>query len=99
MLKNKLFFFGSTEWTRVRSGATLTAAVPTPQFLALTPANVQDFFNTYGGGKTFNFNQIYASGPAGIGSISGNPGWHAGLWAGGIHCSCKCRRRCSAEHL
>jgi hypothetical protein len=73
VLKNKLFFFGSTEWTRVRSGATLTAAVPTPQFLALTPPNVQDFFNTYGGGKSFNFNQIYASGPAGIGSISGIP--------------------------
>ena len=31
VLKNKLFFFGSTEWTRVRSGATLTAAVPTPR--------------------------------------------------------------------
>jgi hypothetical protein len=47
--------------------------VPTPQFLALTPANVQDFFNTYGGGKLFNFNQIYSSGPAGIGSIAGVP--------------------------
>jgi len=71
--KDKLFFFGSTEWTRVRSGATLTAAVPTADFLALTPQNVQDFFNTYGGGKTFKYNQTYVSGPAGIGSFAGVP--------------------------
>jgi hypothetical protein len=73
ILKNKLFFFGSTEWTRVRSGATLTAAVPTPQFLALMAPNVQQYFNTYGGGKSFNFTKTYASGAAGIGSISGVP--------------------------
>ena len=28
--KNKLFFFSSTEWTRVRSAANLTAIVPDP---------------------------------------------------------------------
>jgi Carboxypeptidase regulatory-like domain len=72
-LKDKLFFFGSTEWTRVRSGATLSAAVPTSQFLALTPSNVQDYFNKYGGNKSFKFNQTYLSGPSGIGSISGVP--------------------------
>ncbi len=71
--KDKLFFFASTEWTRVRSGATLLAAVPTSQFLALTPQNVQDFFTTYGGGKTFKFNQTYSSGPGGIGSFAGVP--------------------------
>jgi Carboxypeptidase regulatory-like domain/TonB dependent receptor len=73
ILKDKLFFFGSTEWTRVRSGATLTAAVPTPQFLAMTAPNVQNYFSTYGGGKTFNFAQTFQSGPAGIGSIAGVP--------------------------
>jgi hypothetical protein len=73
ILKNKLFFFGSTEWTRVRSGATLTAAVPTPQFLALTAPNVQEYFTTYSGGKTFNFIQTFQSGPAGIGAIPGVP--------------------------
>jgi Carboxypeptidase regulatory-like domain len=71
--KDKLFFFGSTEWTRVRSGATLTAAVPTADFLALTPQNVQDFFTTYGGGKTFKYNKTYSSGPGGIGSFAGVP--------------------------
>jgi hypothetical protein len=73
IVKDKLFFFGSTEWTRVRSSAVLTAAVPTPQFLALSAPNVQSFFNTYGGGKTFNSIQTFQSGPAGIGSITGVP--------------------------
>ncbi len=71
--RDKLFFFGSTEWTRVRSGATLTAAVPTAEFLALTPQNVQDFFNTYGGDQKFTFTKTYLSGPGGIGSFAGIP--------------------------
>lgn len=47
--KDKLFVFSSTEWTRVRSSATGFAWVPTPEFLALTPANTQDFFSKLGG--------------------------------------------------
>jgi Carboxypeptidase regulatory-like domain/TonB dependent receptor len=66
VLKDKLFFFGSTEWIRVRSAATLTAAVPTPQFLALAAPNIQDFFSKYGGGKSFNFTQTYAAGDIGM---------------------------------
>lgn len=46
--KDKLFFYQSTEWLRVRSAATNLAYVPTPQLLALMPANVKDFFNAYG---------------------------------------------------
>jgi hypothetical protein len=52
--KDKLFIYQSTEWLRVRSSANLLAYVPTPQFLALTPANVQAWFNAYGN-QTFNF--------------------------------------------
>jgi Carboxypeptidase regulatory-like domain/TonB dependent receptor len=48
ILKNKLFFFNSTEWTRVRSSATQLAYVPDASFLALTAANTQDYFSTYG---------------------------------------------------
>jgi outer membrane receptor protein involved in Fe transport len=48
ILKNKLFFFSSTEWTRVRSAATNFAWVPTSQLIAQTPANVQNFFSTLG---------------------------------------------------
>jgi len=61
VFKNKLFFFGSAEWTRVRSAAVLQAAVPTPEFLGLSAANIQDYFNTYGGSKSFNFNQTYTA--------------------------------------
>ena len=73
VVKDRLFFFGSTEWTRVRSGATLSAAVPTSDFLALTAANVQDYFSKYAGNKTFNFTKSYLSGPSGIGAIAGVP--------------------------
>src|SRR5258705_5120199 len=52
--KDKLFFYQGTEWLRDRSSANLLAYVPTPQFLALTPANVQAWFNAYGN-QAFNF--------------------------------------------
>jgi Carboxypeptidase regulatory-like domain/TonB dependent receptor len=54
IVKDKLFFFGTTEWTRVRSAAASVAAVPTPQFLALAAPNVQQFFATYGANQNFN---------------------------------------------
>src|SRR6202035_2883291 len=46
--KNKLFFYQSTEWLRVRSAASVLTYVPTPDFLNLSSmaSNVQDFFNT-----------------------------------------------------
>jgi outer membrane receptor protein involved in Fe transport len=46
--KNKLFFFSSTEWTRVRSNGEVVAWVPTSDLIGQTPANVQAFFNAYG---------------------------------------------------
>ncbi|HEY3988057.1 MAG TPA: carboxypeptidase regulatory-like domain-containing protein [Acidobacteriaceae bacterium] len=46
--KDKLFFTVSTEWLRVRSQASETALIPTPQFLAYTAPNVQAFFNSFG---------------------------------------------------
>jgi hypothetical protein len=48
VIKNKLFFFQSTEWIRVRSAAVQTALIPTSEFLAAAPANVQSYFSTYG---------------------------------------------------
>jgi hypothetical protein len=47
-LRNKLFFFSNTEWTRVRSSSLNSAYVLTPQFIAATPSNVQSFFSTFG---------------------------------------------------
>jgi outer membrane receptor protein involved in Fe transport len=48
VLKDKLFFFSSTEWTRVRSSANNFAFVPTSQLLGLSDTNTQKFFQTYG---------------------------------------------------
>ena len=53
-IKNKLYFYQSTEFLRVRSAASVLTDVPTPQFLGLTSANVQDFFTAYGK-QNFNF--------------------------------------------
>jgi hypothetical protein len=46
--KDKLFFFSSTEWTRIRGYQNEVAIVPTPELLAMSASNMQDFFNTYG---------------------------------------------------
>ena len=57
IIKDKLFFFGSTEFLRVRSNASLSAYVPTPQLLATLPANVQAYFAAYGA-NNFTFSGI-----------------------------------------
>jgi len=45
--KNKVFFFSTTEWTRVRSNATTTAAIPSPEFLALSAPATQALFSPF----------------------------------------------------
>ncbi|MGH9844990.1 MAG: TonB-dependent receptor plug domain-containing protein, partial [Blastocatellia bacterium] len=47
VVKDKLHFFSSTEWIRVRSNAPVINLVPTPQLLAATNAATQTFFNAY----------------------------------------------------
>ena len=50
IVKNKLFFFSSTEWTRVRSEQTLTQSILDPAFLTqpgVSPATTS-FFDAYG---------------------------------------------------
>jgi hypothetical protein len=47
VLKDKLFFFGSTEWIRVRGTASNQSLIPTPQLLAASAPNTQQFFSTY----------------------------------------------------
>ncbi|WP_353065877.1 TonB-dependent receptor [Tunturibacter psychrotolerans] len=48
ILKDRLFFFQSTEWVRVRSSANQISLVPTPQFLAASDSATQAFFAQYG---------------------------------------------------
>jgi hypothetical protein len=50
ILKNKLFIFESTEWTRVRSSASETQEIFDPAFISLLPANAQAYFKQYGTG-------------------------------------------------
>jgi len=51
--KTKLFAFGSAEWLRVRSSASLLGYGATPQLLAASTPNVQSFFSAYGGNLNF----------------------------------------------
>jgi outer membrane receptor protein involved in Fe transport len=46
--KDRLFVFGSTEWTHVRSAASESELIPTPEFLSLSAPNVQSYFSQYG---------------------------------------------------
>jgi len=61
IVKNKLFYFGTGEWIKVRSAAVVTAGVPTPQFLADSASNIQSFFSTYGAGAPTTFTQTYTA--------------------------------------
>jgi hypothetical protein len=47
VIKEKLFFFSSTEWTRVRSTGEVISIVPTPELLAASNANTKAFFAPY----------------------------------------------------
>ncbi|HXD30933.1 MAG TPA: TonB-dependent receptor [Pyrinomonadaceae bacterium] len=42
--ENKLFFFNSTEWTRVRSTGPVLSVVPTPQLIAASNVNTRNYF-------------------------------------------------------
>ena len=46
--KDKLFFFSSTEWTRIRSAQNIITTVPTPELISMSASNMQDFFKAYG---------------------------------------------------
>ena len=48
ILKNKLFFFSSTEWTRIRTAANTQAWVPDPALIAASSPNTQAVFSAYG---------------------------------------------------
>ncbi len=47
VFKDKLLFFNSVEWLRIRSQDTRIAWVPTPDFLSQTGAATQAFFGAY----------------------------------------------------
>jgi hypothetical protein len=75
-IKDKLFFFGSTEWTRVRSNASETAEIFDPAFISMLPSNVQAYYSKYGtgavpvSGKVTTAGELEAAGLA-VGPING----------------------------
>jgi outer membrane receptor protein involved in Fe transport len=48
IVKDKLFVFANPEWLRVRSEASQQATIVTPQLLAASAPETQNFFSTYG---------------------------------------------------
>jgi Carboxypeptidase regulatory-like domain len=73
IIKDKLFFSASTEFIRVRSAASLTAAVPTSQFLATTAPNVQAYFNAFAGSQNFNYLSTSTNAQMGAASNTSDP--------------------------
>lgn len=69
IMKDKLFFFSSTEWTRVRSNGTQTVVVPHPDFIASAAANTQAFFSAFGQLKPGGFSSVI---PGTVGTYTGN---------------------------
>jgi outer membrane receptor protein involved in Fe transport len=47
IVKEKLFFFSSTEWIRVRSSSNESIFVPAPQLISASNARTQDIFNLF----------------------------------------------------
>jgi len=54
LIKDKLFFFSSTEWTRVRSTGEEISLVPTSQLLAASNSNTRTYFNAFQLGTPIN---------------------------------------------
>jgi hypothetical protein len=77
VIKDKLFFFSSTEWTRVRSTGEEISLVPTPQLIAASNINTRNYFNAFQLATPIN-GQIFTAGD--LGGIAGVP---AGLPAFG----------------
>src|ERR1700722_9200490 len=62
IMKNKLFIYESTEWTRVRSQALETQEIFDPSFIGMLPANAQAYFKTYGTGAVAPSGAIVTAG-------------------------------------
>ncbi len=75
IVKNKLFVFESTEWTRVRSAAPQTEEVFDPSFTSLLPAGTASYFSKFATGAfpssgTVTAGQLAAAGTT-LGMING----------------------------
>jgi hypothetical protein len=79
IIKDKLFFFNSTEWTRVRSSTTVNRLVPAAELIALSNARTQAIFAgatlaATPTGTVFTVAQVCAGLGLGGGAFCGLPG-------------------------
>ena len=79
IVKDKLFFFNSTEWTRVRSSTTVNRLVPTAQLIAASDARTRAIFAGASlaatpTGTVFTVAQVCAGLGLGGGAFCGLPG-------------------------
>ncbi len=80
-IKDKLFFFSSTEWTRIRSTGEVISLVPTPQLIAASNINTRDYFGAFSlanpiNGQIFTVSQVQSAlgGGTGFGDFGTLPG-------------------------
>ena len=66
VIKNKLFFFSSTEWIRVRSNADQFFEITDPSFLQYTSASTQQFFNAYGSTRPLTVHSVIPFSDSGL---------------------------------
>ncbi len=70
--KDKLFFFSSTEWTRIASAQNVVATVPTSDLIALSSSNMQSYFATYGKLAHPINGTVYKGGDTAVTAVFGN---------------------------
>ena len=69
VLRDKLFFFSSTEWLRIRSSNVTQFYIPTSQFISASGANTQNYFTKFGSVSGTPTGKIRT-----LGAIGGAPG-------------------------
>jgi hypothetical protein len=74
ILKDRLFFFQSTEWTRVRSQQAQLALIPTPEFIAASAPATSSFFNMFAGPTNPINGTVYTKADLLATGIIANPG-------------------------
>src|SRR4030095_1971566 len=84
IVKNKLFFFNSTEWTRVRSSSSVTRLVPSAQLIAASSPRTQSIFAGQAlaatpTGVSFSVAQVCAGLGLGAGAFCSLPGGTSAL--------------------
>jgi hypothetical protein len=76
--KQKLFFFNSTEWLRVRSAANVVNVVPTPELIAASAPATRNFFSKFPlarpiNGRIFTRAEVTAALNVGAGAFNSLP--------------------------